>query len=69
MKNEDIRVQEKYEWLREYFNMAIRQIIKTYFSTKTVFEVSFPVDHFLHLTGVETGLSVKDLYTNAKRIS
>ena len=30
MKNEDTRVQEKYEWLREYFNTTIRQIIKTY---------------------------------------
>ena len=26
------------------------------------FEVSFPVDHFLHLTGVETRLSAKDFY-------
>ena len=31
------------------------------------FEVSFPVSHFLHLTGVETGLSAKDFYKNAKR--
>lgn len=31
------------------------------------FEVSFPVDHFLHLTGVETELSAKDFYKNAKR--
>lgn len=31
------------------------------------FEVSFPVDHFLHLTGVETRLSEKDFYKNAKR--
>ena len=31
------------------------------------FEVSFPVDHFLHLTGVETRLSAKDFYKNAKR--
>lgn len=31
------------------------------------FEVSFPVDHFLHLTGVETILSAKDLYRNAKK--
>lgn len=30
IKNEDIRVREKYEWLRKYFNMTIRQIIKTY---------------------------------------
>ena len=26
------------------------------------FEVSFPIDHFLHLTGVETRLSTKDFY-------
>ena len=32
------------------------------------FEVSFPVDHFLHLTGVETILSAKDFYRNAKRL-
>ena len=31
------------------------------------FEVSFPVDHFLHLTGVETKLSALDFYKNAKR--
>ena len=31
------------------------------------FEVSFPVDHFLHLTGVETGLSAKEFYKNAKK--
>lgn len=31
------------------------------------FEVSFPVDNFLHLTGVETGLSAKDFYKNAKK--
>ena len=31
------------------------------------FEVSFPVDHFLHLTGVETRLSAKDFYNNAKK--
>ena len=31
------------------------------------FQVSFPVDHFLHLTGVETKLSAKDFYKNAKR--
>lgn len=30
-------------------------------------EVSFPVDHFLHLTGVETTLSAKDFYKNAKK--
>lgn len=31
------------------------------------FEVSFPVDHFLHLTGVETKLSAKDFYKNQRR--
>ena len=31
------------------------------------FEVSFPVDHFLHLTGVETILSAKDFYRNEKK--
>ena len=31
------------------------------------FEASFPVDHFLHLTGVETRLSAKDFYRNAKK--
>lgn len=31
------------------------------------FEVSFPTDHFLHLTGVETNLSAKDFYKNAKK--
>ena len=31
------------------------------------FEVSFPVDNFLHLTGVETKLSAKDFYKNAKK--
>ena len=31
------------------------------------FEVSFPVDHFLHLTGVETRLYAKDFYRNAKK--
>lgn len=32
------------------------------------FEVSFPIDHFLHLTGVETRLSAKDFYNNAKNL-
>ena len=31
------------------------------------FEVSFPVDHFLHLTGVETKLSARNFYKNAKK--
>lgn len=32
------------------------------------FEVSFLIDHFLHLTGVETRLSAKDFYNNAKNL-
>ena len=31
------------------------------------FEVSFHVDHFLHLKGVVTSLSAKDFYKNAKK--
>lgn len=31
------------------------------------FEVSFPIDCFLHLTGVETKLSARDFYKNAKK--
>lgn len=31
------------------------------------FEVSFPINHFLHLTGVKTDLSAKNFYKNAKR--
>lgn len=31
------------------------------------FEVSFPIDHFLHLTGVQTDLSAKNFYKNAKK--
>ncbi len=31
------------------------------------FEVSFPVDNFLHLTGVETNLSANHFYRNAKK--
>ena len=31
------------------------------------FEVSFPIDHFLNLTGIETRLSAKDIYKDAKK--
>lgn len=31
------------------------------------FAVSFPIDHFLHLTGVGTKMSAKDFFRNAKR--
>ncbi len=30
MKNDDIRAQEKYEWLKKYFNITLKHIIKTY---------------------------------------
>lgn len=32
------------------------------------FEVSFPVDHFLHLTGVETELSAKIFIKMQRRV-
>lgn len=38
-----------------------------YVYDETFFEVMFPIKHFQHLTGVETGLSAKDFYTNAKK--
>lgn len=31
------------------------------------FEVSFPTDHFMHLTGVESPLSAKNFYKRAKK--
>ena len=31
------------------------------------FEVYFPIDNFLHLTGVETNLSAKEFYKDAKK--
>ncbi|MDO4292479.1 MAG: PBECR4 domain-containing protein [Eubacteriales bacterium] len=46
-------------------NLAGRTFLYVY--GEEYFEVSFPVDHFLHLTGVETGLSAKDFYKNAKK--
>ena len=33
------------------------------------FEVSFPVENFLHLTGVETGLSAKNFTRMQRRLS
>lgn len=46
-------------------NLAGKTFLYVY--GKDFFEVSFPVEHFLHLTGVETKLSAKDFYKNAKR--
>lgn len=31
------------------------------------FEVSLLIEHFIHLTGVETNLLAKDFYKNAKK--
>jgi hypothetical protein len=46
-------------------NLAGKAFLYVYGSE--YFEVSFPVDHFLHLTGVETKLSARDFYKNAKK--
>ena len=46
-------------------NMAGKTFLYVY--GNEYFEVSFPVDHFLHLTGVETNLSAKNFYKNAKK--
>lgn len=46
-------------------NLAGKSFLYVY--GEEFFEVSFPVDHFLHLTGVETTLSAKDFYKNAKK--
>lgn len=46
-------------------NLAGKAFLYVY--GEAFFEVSFPVDHFLHLTGVETCLSAKDFYKNAKK--
>ena len=46
-------------------NLAGRTFLYIY--GNEYFEVSFPVDHFLHLTGVDTMLSAKDFYKNAKK--
>lgn len=46
-------------------NLAGRVFLYVY--KNEYFEVSFPIDHFLHLTGVETALSAKDFYKNAKK--
>lgn len=40
---------------------------KNFLYGEEFFEVSFPVNHFLHLTGVETELPAKEFYKNAKK--
>ena len=46
-------------------NLAGKAFLYVYWDK--YFELSFPVDHFLHLTGVETKLSAKEFYKNAKK--
>ena len=46
-------------------NLAGRNFLYVY--GDEYFEVSFSVDCFLHLTGVDTMLSAKDFYKNAKK--
>ena len=54
-------------WSRINFHLI--RCLKTflYVYGDEYFEVSFPIDHFLHLTGVETRLSAKDFYKNVKK--
>ena len=49
------------------FSQSLAGKIFLYVYGEEFFEVSFSIDHFLHLTGVETKLSAKDFYKNAKR--
>ena len=51
----------------EIYSQNLAGKVFLYVYGEEYFEVSFPVDHFLHLTGVETRLSAKDFYKNAKR--
>lgn len=46
-------------------NLAGKNFLYVY--DKEYFEVLFPIDHFLHLTGVESKLSAKNFYKNAKK--
>ncbi len=46
-------------------NMAGKRYLYVY--GDEYFEMYFPTDHFLHLTGVGTKLSAKGFYKNAKR--
>ena len=51
----------------EIYSQNLAGKVFLYVYGEEYFEVSFPVDHFLHLTGVETRLSVRDFYKNAKK--
>lgn len=48
-------------------NLAGKTIL--YVCGDEYFEVSFPIDHFLHLIGVETRLSAKDFIRMSKIMS
>ena len=51
----------------EIYSKMLAGKVFLYVYGEEYFEVSFPVDHFLHLTGVETNLSAREFYKNAKR--
>lgn len=51
----------------EIYSKMLAVKVFLYVYGEEYFEVSFPVDHFLHLTGVETNLSAREFYKNAKR--
>ena len=51
----------------EIYSLNLAGKVFLYGYGEEYFEVSFPVDHFLHLTGVETRLSARDFYKNAKK--
>ena len=53
--------------MQQAYIVRIWQVKCLYIYGEEFFEVSFPVDHFLHLTGVETNISAKDFYKNAKK--
>ena len=51
----------------EIYSQNLAGKVFLYVYGEEYFEVSFPVDRFLHLTGVETRLSARDFYKNAKK--
>lgn len=51
----------------EIYSQNLAGKVFLYVYGEEYFEVSFPVDHFLHLTGVETRLSARDFYKNTKK--
>ena len=51
----------------EIYSQNLAGKVFLYVYGEEYFEVSFPVDHFLHLIVVETRLSARDFYKNAKK--